>query len=142
MCPGSAAPKRAVHRPVQHVPVRSQPAIYAAILSRAKARSSTMGSFDYNIMSGSLGVSGGWYGGFNTTAMSPIWSTNQLEKTFAVSARSQCPHFCSGCGTNIHRREGNCSFFLHGSFGSRLPMHLWQILENVRDNICAPELGI
>jgi len=45
---------------------------------------SKMGSFDYNILSGSLGASGGWYGGFNTTGMAAIWPTNQLEKTFIV----------------------------------------------------------
>jgi hypothetical protein len=45
---------------------------------------STMGSFDYNVMSGTLGASGSWYGGNNRTGMPAIWSTSQIEKTFAL----------------------------------------------------------
>jgi hypothetical protein len=46
---------------------------------------STMGLFDYNIMTANLSVVGGaWYGGNNTTGMPAIWSTSQIEKNFAV----------------------------------------------------------
>jgi hypothetical protein len=45
---------------------------------------STMGSFDYNSMSATLGAGGSWYGGNNTTGMPAIWSTSQIEKPFAL----------------------------------------------------------